>query len=488
MPPCVVQLGRYGDILNILPLIETMATAERPTLCVSQDFRDITEAVDYCNFEIFPGKFHEHRAAIEFLKRKYPRIISSQVYGDGISVIPQTESFCMESYYRAGYYEAFLRGNFDRININVRRREDEAALIAATIPNNGLPNILVNLTAGYSSPFVFAKLFQSRLEKNFAGRANIIDLSKVRAKRFTDLLGLYDHARLLITADTGTLHLAGAHEVPYIAFVTDRPNVWYGAYSRSGCVARFRYGSAPFWSKTFDQICESALAGLNGRRFAHIYSVYDTGDAHTLRRHRIAKDSWRLNACLGCWWDWPVHNSDLPRVFQDGDRQVPYVKDLLDYAAARVYSDNDLIVLTNTDTCFSADLTELLNYRQLAVGRRRDFQQLSDILAPNEVRNGQPYCGADLFAMTAGWWKAHRDEFPDMIIGCEAWDAVLAQLMLRRGAEETWDFVYHERHPSHWEQPHNKYSLPGQIHNLRLAATRLREWGLDPGRFGIRDV
>lgn len=488
MSIAVVQLGRAGDVLNTLPLVKHLADRDggRPTLIVAKDFASVADSISYADVAVFPGQFNEHAAALKHFRGQFSNILTPQVYGDGISFQPFTESFCVESYHRAGYLVAFLRGDFDRITID-KRHTDETELVQKTIPDNRLPNILVNLTSGYSSPFHFAKVFQHRIEKLFQGRANVIDLSKIRAKRFADLLGLYDRAQLLITADTGTLHLAGAHDIPYIAFITDRPNVWYGAYTRGNCIARIRYSSSPMWSQTVDKLCDNALTGLSGRRFVHVYSDFKSGDQHTVRRHRIAKQTWRLNAALGNWQDFPVRDDELPRLFQDRGRALPYIKDLLDHAASRV-RETDILVLTNTDTCFGTDLTELLNYNQFLVGRRRDFPQLVDPLSPVEVRRGSSYVGADLFAIPVGWWKQHRDEMPDMVAGCEGWDAVLAQLMLRYGAEETWDFIYHERHPSHWERSDNKYSLPGQLHNLRLAFPTLKQWGVEPWQFGIKQV
>jgi hypothetical protein len=65
-----------------------------------------------------------------------------------------------------------------------------------------------------------------------------------------------------------------------------------------------------------------------------------------------------------------------------------------------------------------------------------------------------------------------------MLLGGEAWDYVMRELLYKHGAMRTTDLVYHEWHPSVWEAPENRYSLPGQVLCRRLAREACADLGL----------
>jgi ADP-heptose:LPS heptosyltransferase len=65
-----------------------------------------------------------------------------------------------------------------------------------------------------------------------------VDIGHVSAHRIFDLLGLYDRAAGLITADTATAHLAVGSKVPAIWFTI--PD-WRGSVPRGNCVWHCTY-------------------------------------------------------------------------------------------------------------------------------------------------------------------------------------------------------------------------------------------------------
>jgi hypothetical protein len=71
----------------------------------------------------------------------------------------------------------------------------------------------------------------------------------------------------------------------------------------------------------------------------------------------------------------------------------------------------------------------------------------------------------------------HGDEYPDMVMGREACDMVLRQLIKRTGGVEIPQCIYHEKHPSFWEKVGNKESLPSNRLNRAMAKNWLAENG-----------
>ena len=150
------------------------------------------------------------------------------------------------------------------------------------------------------------------------------------------------------------------------------------------------------------------------------------------------------------------------------------------------------VCLTNADTCFAPVLhnrfVDLVRAGQIAWGSRRDFGRLDGWLTQDQINAGAPYPGLDIFLFTKAWWLEQRDKFPDLLLGREGWDAVMANALHLSGGIYVKDLIYHEKHRSTWEQSGNRYSLPGQLHNIRLATAWFKAHGLDARKCGIREV
>jgi len=232
----------------------------------------------------------------------------------------------------------------------------------------------------------------------------------------------------------------------------------------------------------------------------HVYQPYPAKNTDTVRRETLARFSWDMSYKRGDWRPCPIYPDTLPRVCDDGNgRRLPFVRDILD-AAVRV-CDGRMIFFTNTDTVFSTDLSYVIQgvaSRSVSLGlfRRRDFHHLNRLLEPRQISHGDTYPGDDAFLFPKSWWEKHRLEYPDMVFGAASWDCIMAQMFLRDGGIRVENCIYHERHRSVWDLPANKYTLPSQILNHRLAAelfnkmlkagypsnsdleTTLREYGL----------
>lgn len=220
----------------------------------------------------------------------------------------------------------------------------------------------------------------------------------------------------------------------------------------------------------------------------HVYSDYQA-DPETERRQKLARQTWARQG----WVELPIAESALPRRWEEGNRKLPYLKDLFDLAVTNK-PDFDIIVYTNSDICVSSHFTDglipcLSREVQALHSYRHDFPTLDRPLQPSEIVKGQKYQGTDLIAFKVGWWKANRDKFPDMLIGAEAWDSVMRRLIEMTNPNspvELEGISYHEVHPSVWFQPENRYTLESQKYNLKLAKEWIAIHGekpkVDPGK------
>lgn len=253
-PPVFIQLGRFGDLILLFPAFREIhrRTGQKPIVIVSVDYASVFDGITYA----IPWKVHYHwwegmPAAIKLAQQYYgnaiipawwtefnPEIVKGptvlQCHGAqwGIDT-NKWPSFMHSMWDRAG----FSRYEMMRLPLVFDNRNHEAEQrLLSLLHRKSKPLLLVNW-AGQSSPFAFVPELMSRVWK-FKGDFDIVDLSKVKARRLYDLLGLFDAAVGLITIDTATLHLAHGSKVPYVAYIVDG---WSGSTPRGNCVLDIRY-------------------------------------------------------------------------------------------------------------------------------------------------------------------------------------------------------------------------------------------------------
>lgn len=209
----------------------------------------------------------------------------------------------------------------------------------------------------------------------------------------------------------------------------------------------------------------------------HTWSLYrPEGDAE--RRVKLAIWTWEREYVHG-WRSLPLSQNARDSATLGDPRPMPYVADVIDHVLTRDPPDSDIVAFTNADVCFTPGLTgwilDLVPRHQAAFTHRWDFKRLTAPLA-NEaaVKRGKWYPGSDAFFFTVAWWKLHRLEYPDMLLGREQCDEVLRQLVKRTGGIEIKGAIYHEKHRSFWEANGDN---PGNRHNRILA----RRWFLKTG-------
>lgn len=213
----------------------------------------------------------------------------------------------------------------------------------------------------------------------------------------------------------------------------------------------------------------------------HVWSDYVPRDRETLRRMEFAEATWESEYAHG-WRSVPFTTSTRDSSDVGDSRPMPYIHDLIESVMHRNPRDSDVIALTNADVCFTPGLTgwilDAVPRHGTAFTHRWDFPRLDKPLVNEaQVKRGKWYPGTDAVFFTAQWWKAHRHEYPDMILGREQCDEVLRQLVKRHGGVEIKGAIYHEKHASFWESSENLRANPGNRHNRRLA----RAWFLKTG-------
>jgi len=232
----LVALGRFGDQTNILPAIPFLEKDfGRITLMVAERYAEILQGITYANKDVFSGPFEAINDALSFARKRYKHVLCSQVYGWGFDINHRTDSFCKESWYRLGLLDKFRTTPlvFDNRNLDIEE------MLCKRIPQEK-PWILLAAN-GFSSPFSAANILHSEIQAKWGDKYQIVNMADIKAPRFFDLLGLMDRAKLLISIDTGILHLARASKVPVISLITARPSLWHGAIPPENSILSMRY-------------------------------------------------------------------------------------------------------------------------------------------------------------------------------------------------------------------------------------------------------
>jgi hypothetical protein len=240
----MVQLGRYGDIINVLPIAKHINDSyAKPYFMASKDFISILDGVSYVEPVLFDGPYTKVEDAVEQAKNEFEHVIVSQVWGETYRVPHECESYSQEMWRMAGFFDRWsdpkMKLVFDR-----RTPEREAKLIRQNIYKNRKPIMLINLAGGHSGPFDDWQVFQFDLTNRWRSKFQIIDLSVIVAERVYDLLGLFEMADVLITIDTATLHLSSACDIPTVALLNDKGDKWIETLIRKPTLVAIPYKRA----------------------------------------------------------------------------------------------------------------------------------------------------------------------------------------------------------------------------------------------------
>lgn len=212
----------------------------------------------------------------------------------------------------------------------------------------------------------------------------------------------------------------------------------------------------------------------------HVANVYRANSELERGRLARAQKTWGL---LG-----QAYQGMIRTVYREGygrssldlkdTRSVPYVKDVIASAEAR---SDDIVVMTNADSCLAVETLDVLVEKLVGGGVKWssrydvDKPMKSQLTVAQIVGRGQPHRGLDLVAFRYDWWMGVQDRYPDLLIGAEFWDA--AMILVAGIENQVGPLVYHEEHQPYWFQ-YRKVSV-SNLYNRRVG----REWLIKEGLF-----
>jgi hypothetical protein len=471
-----VMLGRAGDILCLLPAIqseyERLGTKQK--LVVSKEFAPLLDGCTYVEPIVFEKDFRLPAHATNWATRSFPEscVINCAVCAEDMRIDQKGWSFDRDIWVNS---RIPISPHSKRLLFDNRDQKREDVLKKQYISFNK-KNVLLAMD-GHSSPFFWGEELMKGLFKSLP-EYNFINISGIRSARLYDLLGLYDEADSLVAIDSAPLHLASASGINTIALVTDQNTMWHQSSWKPHHSLRVPYSDVV---KKIDDIASAVSDKRIPPEIWFVRSRKAQNDAETQRRHdtadrSISQENWFSG---GKWKE--VDFTPTRDATCINDVPVPFIHDMLDQANAKA-NVNDIICILNADINLTPGITgEILdacyNFGS-CYAQRNDFRRI-DRLALNEVEcaAGRKYPGADLFAFTKEWWVKRKGLFPDMLLGREAWDMIMRDLIRMTGGIELHNAIYHEMHESHWLQ---NRGCAGNEYNKRLASAWLaangRSW------------
>ena len=401
----ILSLGRYGDIISQLPIAyASHLRGGRDCFVVANEFADLMEGVSYCDVKKYSGTQDQLNDAVG-LCQGLPDLRVAQVHRNH-DTRRLEENYAIEGYRLCGVRNLWRMAPlvFDR-----RDQEREQKLIEKQ------PFIAV-ATHGISSPFTQGQQLIDKLQTRFPDY-KIVDLSKIRAERFFDMLGILDAASCLVTIDTATLWLANAAKCPVVALVN---NGWHGSPSPTTATSTFRY-----FDFQVDQVCDEVEKTL-----LPTGSIVGIVDRFGMEKRHIEAFKSQEEA-----FDLNLTTRHIDRDARSiGDpRPLPMLKEMLT-KAVRFSQGRDIIIWTNDDVQI-LDLNKIKAHvaRFGVVGVRRD---------PSHM-------GRELFAFRWDWLVDRLYHFPDCAVASPWFDlAVAAWIRKQFGWVSTMDNLMEDRYPA----------------------------------------
>ncbi len=260
LPTCYVQLGRFGDLMILLPGVyrEFTRTGIKPVILTCEEFSSVLDGVSYVQpFPVTGVRWSNGvRKAMIAAEKYYDKVVVpkwwdchgmdppppplhepfTELSFDGRRIIvsqSEWDSYQYSQWKACGWTRQEM---LDWPLVFDRRSAEREQFLAKAYLNPRRPNVLYNFS-GISNPMALEPEVIREL-LTLGNRINLVDIGRIRAERIYDLLGLYDRATCLITGDTSTMHLASASSVPMIALIADGGA---GSIVKGNAILRLRY-------------------------------------------------------------------------------------------------------------------------------------------------------------------------------------------------------------------------------------------------------
>lgn len=233
---CFIALSKFGDIIQALPIIEReyKKSHKKPDVITSEKYSSVFHGLTYVRkVIIYGGKWSDLHGAIKFAKSMYNDVEILQCHGENFPFKQTKPSFQHEVYDRVGLLDQWQssKPRFDR-----RDASREKSLLASL--GIGSDKFILVGDQSESSPFKQIEELKVMLNTKFGEAYKIILLSRVRAEKIYDLIGLYDQAAALVTTECVHTHLAWASNVPMFVLSADG---WRGSAFRRNFAFYLKY-------------------------------------------------------------------------------------------------------------------------------------------------------------------------------------------------------------------------------------------------------
>lgn len=437
--PPIVSLRRYGDIINLLPLLRFLAQKQNAPvkLVVHRSFSPVLDGVSYVEPIIWDGDMDDPMPAARAHKG-----VNAQVHGKRLKPDRSgINNFARLAWRQLGY-------EWDRHTPLIFDKRDEKRE-RDLVGNSELPIVAVKM-GGFSSPFTERDRLWNLLRAEFGGLCELIDMDKINAERIYDLLGVLDRSACLISVDTAPLWMARGSRCPVIALTNDVP--FLASPPVGNVLLRIPYRDIfRRWSEITATIY-STLFDLGSDGIVHVFQDFGlVGSPEAKRRNDAARSTWNnLEARL-----FPFQPKRSSKDLRD-PLGVPFIRDMVN--AALSSGSERIIVISNNDV----KLDPALKKAVIESCQRTGCYWAYRVPAP-----GQPTDhGADFFAFTRAWWFQHQHLYPDMLLGYYWWDDLFVRMMRWSGCLERERLYYHEPHAGGGPA---RLTAPGHRHNEQLA-------------------
>lgn len=420
MSKLYVQLGRAGDIMNILPLLwKDSQSGENPRLMVASEYAPLLDGVSYVDKVVYEGPHYELDKAVALAKTMATGVVVTQTNGPAEVVKEatyaaagqtgaQATSFQKESWRVAGRLKEWDELYPLVFDLRDAVREDQLLQEDYIRRGRKKPLLLLSLK-GTSSPFPYSDLLRELVTAKFGLKYRVMELPQ--AERIYDLLALYERASLLIAVDSAPLHLAWAfRKLPVFALTQDRPMLWHGAAWRPNHLWYCRYHD---WPDRAVEMC-AAITSLDHPystdHFVTVWNSYGNTEHYAARQQVLPV---KTGMC----------GRDSGNTLQD-PKHAPYLRDVLRMAMQRSETDDTQINLTRPKVSIpSKSPSQFIPSFAYRMTRTADGDQFAPI--------------ADMFCATKKWWKGLLPEIPDMILGNDYyWSECLRVLFQKHGAKD----------------------------------------------------
>jgi hypothetical protein len=461
-PDCIVCTGKTGDILNILPILARLQQQDgKPVpLVVAKAFAPLLSGVSYVKPVVFDGDWMDVGKALEFARQQYKEVAVWQVAGPRQEILteaygkagmkvgdPIAESFVKEQWRVAGAYDQF-KNNYPLV-FDKRNKAREDRLLKQHAPQD----ILVHL-GGETSPYPAPQVLKQYLGQHWP----YLDLDEVKADKIYDLLALYDRAKVLIAIDSAPLHLAQAcPHLKVIALTKDKPGLWHGSCWRPNHVMTIRYSQLDRILEIPARVRFELSQHAQDRTQPTIFHVYSNYWTVSQEHAETAQANWkkfyassRTKTVMRVTVDPMRFGRDSKTVFHGGGHTFPFVKDVI-RNATQLADEHDIILLTRPETCLRGwTLKKEIDKNPLFVGARC-------LLMGDDAREAKvPQLIRDVFVFTAGWWRKHQAEYPDLVMGTEqSWASVMEHFIIKHGGRLLENVCYRKPAPDIEVQPDN---------------------------------